>query len=442
MRIRRFVGLVVALFATTFVAMIAFEPPIRQAHLEATLCFAVLAILSHVLVYKTAKGAAGSVAFIPFLAASILAPNWITVVAMVTSCALAELRAPKPLIKSLFNVAQVGASLSLAILTFLSLNGTSPLDGSGASAGELLAYFAGFAVFTGVNKVLVSAVIGTSEHASFGLILRGMAFANLTNDLLSLPFAFAFASLFAHFGPLSSLVLAVPLLIVRQLYRTNWQLEQSNQELLQLMVKAIEARDPYTSGHSRRVAEYAEIICRALGLRQRVARRVSTAALLHDVGKIYEDFVPILRKPSALTQEERLVMESHSERGAQLIGTVSQLQDLVPIVRHHHERWDGVGYPARIGGEAIPLGSRVIMLADTIDAMTSDRPYRAALGKETVVAELKRVAGQQFDPSMVEALLSSALHHSIFEAVDRNQGRLSQEREPSRESGMGQLRIA
>ena len=112
-------------------------------------------------------------------------------------------------------------------------------------------------------------------------------------------------------------------------------------------------------------------------------------------------------------------MESHSERGAQLVATVSQLEDLVPIVRHHHERWDGTGYPARVAGEAIPLGARVIMLADTIDAMTSDRPYRAALGEREVVAELTKMSGRQFDPHLCNAFLKSGAQISLFDAVRR-----------------------
>ena len=442
MSIRRYVSSVVLLFVASLAALVYIERPIQQSHLEATLCFAVLAILSHVLVYKTSKGAAGSVAFIPFLAACVLSPNWVTVIAMVSSCALAELRTPKPLIKSVFNVAQVGTALACAILTFLSLGGTSPLDGAGLNTTETLAYFLGFAVFTGLNKILVSGAISLSEHSSLTSMLRSIAFANFANDLLSLPFAYAFAALFAHFGPISSLVLAVPLLVVRQLYRTNWQLERTNHELLQLMVKAIEARDPYTSGHSRRVSEYAAIISRAVNMRQRQVDRIATAALLHDVGKIYEDFAPILRKPSSLSAEERVTIESHSERGAQLVATVSQLEDLVPVIRHHHERWDGAGYPAKIAGESIPIGARVIMLADTIDAMTSDRPYRAALGKDAVILELRRVSGRQFDPILVEGFLTSPLHELLFDAVSRYQRLVVPDREASRKSGSGALRIA
>jgi putative nucleotidyltransferase with HDIG domain len=213
---------------------------------------------------------------------------------------------------------------------------------------------------------------------------------------------------------LGALGLAIPLLGARQLYKANRQLETINQELLELMVKAIEARDPYTSGHSRRVAHYSKIIARALGLGSKQVDRVATAALLHDVGKIHEVFAPILRKPGKLTSDEWAIMQTHPAKSAELVSTVSHLRDLVSAVRHHHENWDGSGYPDGLSEEAIPLESRIIMFADTIDAMTSDRPYRAALGEADVRAELIRMKGRQFDPDICDALLSSTLFPLLF----------------------------
>src|ERR1035437_419805 len=145
------------------------------------------------------------------------------------------------------------------------------------------------------------------------------------------------------------------------------------------MVAAIEARDPYTSGHSQRVAEYSRIVAHAAGLGARAAARAHTAALLHDVGKIHEEFAPILRKAGRLDEAEFAIMRLHSEKGAVLVAKVTQFRDLVPAVRSHHEAWDGSGYPDKLTGERIPLWARVITFADTIDAMTTDRPYREAL---------------------------------------------------------------
>jgi putative nucleotidyltransferase with HDIG domain len=201
----------------------------------------------------------------------------------------------------------------------------------------------------------------------------------------------------------------------REINKVNWQLQQTNQELLQLMVAAIEARDPYTSGHSRRVARNARLIAQAIGMRDRHVERVAVAALLHDVGKIHEVFAPILSKPGRLTAEENAIMQTHPIKSEELVRTVSQLNDVVAPIRHHHENWDGTGYPDGLIGEAIPLASRIIMFADTIDAMTTDRPYRAALTEAQVRSEFVKLRGRQFDPNICDKLLNSAIYPKLFD---------------------------
>ena len=202
--------------------------------------------------------------------------------------------------------------------------------------------------------------------------------------------------------------------------KTNRQLETVNEEMLQLMVAAIEARDPYTSGHSQRVAEYSRIVSHAAGLGSRATERVRTAALLHDVGKIHEEFAPILRKPGRLDEAEFAIMRSHSEKGAALVSKVTQFRDLVPAIRSHHEAWDGSGYPDKLSGESIPLWARVIVFADTIDAMTTDRPYREALTADSVRDELKLQAGRQFDPRIAAELVGDRYWNRLAEAIRAN----------------------
>jgi putative nucleotidyltransferase with HDIG domain len=213
-------------------------------------------------------------------------------------------------------------------------------------------------------------------------------------------------------------VFAIPLFGLRQLYKVTGQLEQTNRELLELMVAAIEARDPYTSGHSRRVADKARVIAHAVGLREKEIERIVAAALLHDVGKIHEVFGPILSKPGRLTTEEQVIMRTHPVKSAELAGKVTELRDVVPLIRHHHENWDGTGYPDGLRGDDIPLGSRIIMFADTIDAMSTDRPYRAAMDAASVRKELLRFRGTQFDPSMCDALLRSSEYSKLFAAKE------------------------
>jgi putative nucleotidyltransferase with HDIG domain len=237
---------------------------------------------------------------------------------------------------------------------------------------------------------------------------------------LSLPFIYAFGAVYLTWGVIGALALALPLLGVRQLYKANWQLERINHELLELMVAAIEARDPYTSGHSRRVSRNARVVARSIGLPAKQVERVGVAALLHDVGKIHEIFAPILRKPDRLSPDERVIMETHPVKSAELVQNVSTLKDIVPAVRHHHENWDGSGYPDGLAEEEIPLFARIIMVCDTIDAMTTDRPYRKAMTEDDVRRELLRMRGRQFDPALCDALLSgNTLSTLIASANDR-----------------------
>jgi putative nucleotidyltransferase with HDIG domain len=206
----------------------------------------------------------------------------------------------------------------------------------------------------------------------------------------------------------------MPILGIRQLHTTNLELEQTNRELLELMIKSIEARDPYTSGHSRRVHDYALLIARALGMTGGTLQDIGTAALLHDVGKIYDKYAPILRKEARLTPEEWAIIKEHPGDGADLVATMTRLRDMVPAIKHHHENWDGSGYPDGLARDQIPLASRVIMLADTLDAMTTKRPYRDPLSEEHVRAEFERCKGRQFDPMMVDKLMVADFWSKIF----------------------------
>nr|WP_281380299.1 HD-GYP domain-containing protein [Armatimonas rosea] len=169
---------------------------------------------------------------------------------------------------------------------------------------------------------------------------------------------------------------------------------------VQTLAAAGDARDTYTRGHSDRVAEYARQLAVALGFSQEQVERIHTIGTLHDVGKIG---IPdsVLLKPGPLDPDERKVMESHAVRSEELIRNVPSLVATLPGIRHHHERWDGKGYPDGLAGEEIPLDARVLALADTFDALTSDRPYRKGWDFARALAEIERCAGTQFDPALV-----------------------------------------
>ncbi len=181
-------------------------------------------------------------------------------------------------------------------------------------------------------------------------------------------------------------------------------LEAVRFDLIKALSQAIQVKDHYTGDHCDRIVEYSRSIAEKFGLSPMEKKVLAYAAALHDIGKIG---IPeaILNKPGRLTEEEYAVMKTHPEKGAAIIQGVGFLAPVVPLVYHHQERYDGLGYPDGLVGEKIPLGSRIVAVLDTFDAMTSDRPYRKALPVGRAVAELKRFTHQQFDPHVVDAFL-------------------------------------
>jgi putative nucleotidyltransferase with HDIG domain len=175
-------------------------------------------------------------------------------------------------------------------------------------------------------------------------------------------------------------------------------------ETLASLSNALEAKDAVTSEHTEEVVRLAVALAAELGLELEAVRTVELGAVLHDIGKVR---VPeaILNKPGPLDEAEWAVMRTHPEVGEQIVRPIQSLQAILPIVRHHHERWDGTGYPDGLAGRAIPVGARIVAVCDAYRAMTEDRPYREALGPDEARRELEQGAGTQFDPDCVAAFL-------------------------------------
>ena len=432
-KIERFVfGVTTAGLVASF-AVFKGDPSIPSAFVRIALVFGAISLLARILGHKSGQYTQGSLAFIPMLASATMAPHWITLGAVATSALIEQLLARKDWRKILFNTSQYTLAIAAAILAYRAIGGV-PLKNIGeATAASLMLAFLAFLL---VNSACVSGAVAIVNNEDFLDVWRRETLDELPYDFLSLPVILFFIWIYSDFGAVGAFFLAVPLLGMRQLYIVNSKLERTNRELLELMVAAIEARDPYTSGHSRRVAANARIIGRAIGLKSRDVERISVAALLHDVGKIHDVFGPILSKPGRLTPEENAIMKTHPVKSEELASTVSELRDVLPMIRHHHENWDGSGYPDGLAGERIPLGSRLIMFADTIDAMTTDRPYRAALGEAAVRSELQRFRGSQFDPIVYDRLLASPEFSLLFRGptADVRQGSQSVPREPAFEA--------
>jgi diguanylate cyclase (GGDEF)-like protein/putative nucleotidyltransferase with HDIG domain len=244
-------------------------------------------------------------------------------------------------------------------------------------------------------------------------------------------------------------VILVPLLLIRfsqkqyiertrvmvnELREKNLRLEKSSEEishlnegLLDTLAELIDLRDPYVLGHSRQVSQYAATMATHMGLHKKQVELIRKASLLHDIGKLG---IPetILLKPARLTPEEFAVMKTHPGLGAEIMLRSSSLVPLTPIVQHHHEHYDGSGYPQGLAGTDIPIEARIVAVADAIEAMASDRPYRRALSHKKIQAELIRCSGTQFDPQVVQAALKT--FGTEGENLVVNVGKLTQMNEP------------
>ncbi len=186
--------------------------------------------------------------------------------------------------------------------------------------------------------------------------------------------------------------------------KTEEELEHLLISTITSLASAIDAKSPWTKGHSERVTRYAVEIAKEMGLKDQGIEQLRLSGLLHDVGKI-GTFDIVLDKPGKLTDEEFEIVKKHPGKGAEILAPIRQLADIIPAVLHHHERYDGKGYPHGLKYEEIPLQARILCVADSFDSMTADRPYRSSPGKEYAISEFKRCCGTQFDPKVVDAFL-------------------------------------
>lgn len=428
--IRFYVGLVAVAAAISWAsADWALTSADASKQWNALAAFALLAFVSEASYLRLRVGAGetnASVAFVPTIASVLLFDSgWAVAIAAAAELSVEFAVRKKPPIKILFNVSQLIVAVFLSCTAYSALGGRPSLDlfhfRPVAVAGAIGAYFT-------LNISAVSMAVAIGSHIPVGEAFKRIA-GSLAYDLFSSLLSPLLALLYVMWQVPGLLLVIVPLYFVRHLYHVTLQLEQVNRDLLELMVKAIEARDPYTSGHSQRVSLLAGALARQLGLGNRQVENIRTAALLHDVGKIYEQYAPLLRKEGKLDPTERALMQTHATRSAELVGTISAFRGSIEeAVRHHHENYDGSGYPRGLAAKAIPVGARIIMIADTVDAMTTDRPYRNALSYDRVASELRRCSGTQFDPELVSVFLASAV---IRELVLRRVGPLDAAEAPA-----------
>lgn len=284
-----------------------------------------------------------------------------------------------------------------AAYSWLAEESASPIG----SRQNLMATLSAVIVFNAVNSGLAAGVLAevarTTPWRLWRGMLRGIAFTTLTLPTLGILVPILYRE-----HPLAVLLMAVPMFGPYLSLRSHARIHAETRHTIERLADVLDQRDPSTAAHSQRVTDFVTLIVRELPELSLAEREVILAAApVHDIGKIgTRDMV--LLKAGRLTDEEREHINRHAPDGADILANLSLYREAAEIVRHHHERWDGRGYPTGAAGEAIPLGARVIAVADTFDAMTSDRVYRKGLSRDEALKEVERCAGTQFDPRIAE----------------------------------------
>ena len=297
-----------------------------------------------------------------------------------------------------FNAGQLALSAGLAALVYNQLKVPGPVD----LKSDAFAIAVAAIVFLLVNDTLVTVVISMSGRSflhEWTASFREMGILYISMAPLGALLAFAYQD-----SRWNVLYFPFLILVIYNGFKLYANLQTETDHALVLLADTVDKRDEYTFAHSQRVAEYSGEIARALDLPRKEIDLIVSAARVHDLGKIATDN-RILYKQASLTDEERKAIIAHPADGSELAGQFSMYRKGTAYIRHHHERWDGRGYPDGLAGTQIPLGARVITVADAYDAMTSDRPYRKALSPEIALAELRRGAGRQIDPDLVETFI-------------------------------------
>jgi HD-GYP domain-containing protein (c-di-GMP phosphodiesterase class II) len=337
------------------------------------------------------------------LSAVILLGTYPAVFVIIVATLIVEIISKRAWHRALFNAGQY--SLSLIATGFLfHLLKLSPVDIKVDIIIDLPAILVAVSVYYILNTFFISAVISLTSGGRFVDIFFS-DFKIIASYFYSLaPISIAVVLLYKHDQPYIILIMIPPLVMADLSLRRYYSLHFEAHETLKVLANTVDERDKYTFAHSVHVAEYAKKISEQLGLPLDEINDIELAGQVHDLGKVgIED--KILYKESRLNEEEYDKVKKHPEIAYRLLKNLKPYKKGATYVLYHHEHYDGTGYPRHISGRNIPIGARILSVADSYDAMTTDRPYRKALPPNTAVAELKTCSGTQFDPKVVEAFI-------------------------------------
>ncbi len=364
--------------------------------------FAILADMSPILLpgstaYITVSSALDYAAIVVF--GPVVAAMMSTVSTVVTSLASPRKTAPH---KVLFNACLFITTILAAGRVFEMLGGHAT-----ANVSQLILPLAGCgATYFLIDTFGVSVIVGLQQGLSAWRIWqRTYLWTTITHLVGFVPLGAIIVVIYLHIGITGVGLFLVPLMLARYSFKLYAEMRDVHIETVRALTSAIDASDPFTRGHSERVTKYSVAIARELRLSERRVQIIEYAGFLHDMGKVALQH-ELLLKPAALSDDEWEMMRSHPGIGARIVSDLHFLSGAREVVLHHHERYDGMGYPDGLSGEAIPLEARIVKVADAFDAMMSDRPYRASLGLEKTINELEKGRGTDFDPRVVDVFLT------------------------------------
>ena len=329
-------------------------------------------------------------------AITIMNPFTITLIAFLGTSEISLNKEKIPWYKFLFNRCMFGmaAGVAAVVYTFSINNITSNI---------LISLFFAAVVYFIINSGLVYAVIylsGEEQKISYRVFLNELFKSIFMSYFLGLILYFSFI----QFGKLFFILVIILIYIARDIFFSRIQLLNSFTQVIESFLKVIDSKDHYTEGHCERVANYTKKLCEAANVSQRRKERIVNMAKIHDIGKIYVDD-KILKSNEILDDDEFDEMKMHSEYGYELLKDIDMLNDDLDIILHHHEFYNGEGYPEGIEEKEIPLGSRILNICDSFDVMTTGRSYKRALNKNETIEEIKDCSGEQFDPNLAEIFI-------------------------------------
>ena len=396
---RRFVLAVIAVAVFVVAWVVASFPTDRWVGL---IILGLLGLVAANMTFDYPTSASVSLGFAFTFAAIVYSgPIGGALVGLAGAASIQEIRDRKPALMVIGNGAQLALAGAVAGMLHVWVSGWGPLLVSAALVRTVLAPAVAASGFFAVNVILVSIGIGFKTGMRPTEAMKALGLAQHWISLLVLALlGLVLAELLSQGSWLGAVLLVLPFTMARRTFRVYVELTEAYTSTVRSLVTAIEAKDPYTRGHSERVAEYACRLAERIGMPRAEIDLIERAALLHDVGKIGIS-LDTLVSPEKLTTDEVNAIRQHPALGSDLVGDVEFLSDIVDVVRHHHERCDGAGYPDGLVGERISIPARILAIADAYDAMTSDRAYRPRMTDAQARDELHRVADSQLDGDLV-----------------------------------------